>query len=338
MSKKNVLLSIIIICKNEEKFICQCIESIIASTKGFGNKEIILVDSGSKDETLRLACRFNISIAQLQPHWRHTPSAGRYVGFRMSSGEFLLFVDGDCCLMPGFVENAIELFKNRDSIGSIIGRRKEIYYSNGIVVGERRDVNKIPEHLAPIEVTAGPAIYRRSTFERVGSFNPYLFSEEEGELSYRIKDGGYEIIGIPVDMVVHHTNPRESLVTYVSRIRGNLHLGPGQIMRYGLTRGISLRLFKKISSGLHLLAWLFMGLSMFVSSLLWKTSAIFMVWIAATGILYLLFAAKSKNMVKPIRYSIIWTLQSYSIIRGFILKPQKPESYPLNVIHIKHAE
>ena len=152
-----------------------------------------------------------------------------------------------------------------------------------------------------------------------------------------MRQARYEILGIPIDMIVHNTLPRDSLITYMSRMKSNLHLGPGQIMRNALTRGITRGHLRRISSGLRFLAWIFIGLIVFMLSLNWKTNMLFLLWIAASVFFYFLFAAKSRDMMKPARYAILWTLQSHSIIRGFLLKPYKPESYPTDVIVVKNS-
>jgi glycosyltransferase involved in cell wall biosynthesis len=330
-------LSIVIVCKNEERFIGKCIESVIKATKGIENKEILVVDSSSTDDTIHVAKQYPVTIVQLRAKWRHTPAAGKYVGFRKSSGDYIFFLDGDSFLVDGFIEKSLECFNGNIGVAAIIGRRKEIYYDKGKPIGERRDMNEIGEVPRLVVAAIASAIYRRAALEKVGCFNPYLFSEEEAELSDRLKRAGYKIMGLPYDMVVHNTLPRERVKTLFQRMKSNFHLGPGQIMRYGLRKGISGELFRKISSGLQFLGWLMIGSVSAVISVICGSGTFILVWMGLSVLLFIIFAVKSRNILKPVRYSLIWSVQSYSIIRGFLLKPMAPETYPMDVIVIKQS-
>ena len=291
--------------------------------------------TASTDNTINIATQYPIIILQLRREWRHTPAAGRYIGFRKSSGEFILFLDGDSFLVEGFVEKSIEYFKENNSVEAIIGKRKEIYYDGEIIVGEERDINNIGENTKLVRIAPSSAIYRRSALDEVGCFNPYLFAEEEAELSDRLKRGGFKVMGIPWDMVVHNTLPREKIKTLFQRMKCNFHLGDGQIIRYALKRPISVELFKRVSSGLRFLIWSTGGLVLGILSFIFKRGDLIFLWVVLCGVLFIVFALKSKSVLKPIRYLLIWSLQSYALVRGFLMKPFDPESYPTDVLVIK---
>ena len=61
-----IKVSIIIKALNEEEHIIKCIEKAIAALKEVkGKNEIILVDSGSRDDTVKLAKKYPIKILQI---------------------------------------------------------------------------------------------------------------------------------------------------------------------------------------------------------------------------------------------------------------------------------
>ena len=135
------------------------------------------------------------------------------------------------------------------------------------MLGEEGDINVLGGTAHEIRVAAASAVFGRKALEQAGSFNPYLFSEEEAELSDRIRRRGYRIVGLPVDMVIHHTLPRETMKTQIRRMKSNLHLGPGQILRLRARTGISGELFRRVSFGLDFLGWSALGLAAFLASL-----------------------------------------------------------------------
>ena len=91
----NHKVSIIIPCYNVEKYISQCIESIINQT--YKNLEIICINDGSSDETqlilekyIKLDSRIILSNQS-----NKGLSDSRSSGVEISSGEYILFVDSD---------------------------------------------------------------------------------------------------------------------------------------------------------------------------------------------------------------------------------------------------
>jgi cellulose synthase/poly-beta-1,6-N-acetylglucosamine synthase-like glycosyltransferase len=113
------------------------------------------------------------------------------------------------------------------------------------VTGQIIDLSSAPDRQPPqshkceaddrmLEVRhmGGAALYRRSVLKKVGSFNPYLFSDEEPELCVRIRQAGWRVVGLRLPVAYHYTLPREALSTLVSRWRRGLYLGSGQSIRY----------------------------------------------------------------------------------------------------------
>jgi GT2 family glycosyltransferase len=78
----------------------------------------------------------------------------------------------------------------------------------------------------------GAAMYRRSVLEQVGTFNPYLYSDEEPELCLRIRHAGYRVLRLPRPIAYHYSAPTQALSTLLGRRSRNLWLGYGQNMRY----------------------------------------------------------------------------------------------------------
>ncbi len=98
------LVSVIVPMYNVEMYIEGCVDSIINQT--YPNLEILLIDDGSPDKSGDIADR--LSCADLRIKVIHTENRGvsqaRNLGISISSGDYLVFVDGDDCLEPDFVE------------------------------------------------------------------------------------------------------------------------------------------------------------------------------------------------------------------------------------------
>ena len=105
----NPLVSIIIPAYNVGKYIEECLRSIINQT--YTNIEIIAVDDGSPDETPAIIDRMASLDKRIIPiHQQNAGvSAARNAGIKVSTGEYLVFVDGDDYIAPDFVEYMLRL-------------------------------------------------------------------------------------------------------------------------------------------------------------------------------------------------------------------------------------
>lgn len=108
------LVSCIIIFFNEEKYLGEAIESVIAQS--YNNWELLLIDDGSTDRSEAISrpyCeRYPGKIRYLTHDSRENRgmSASRNLGLRHARGEFAAFLDGDDWWYPDKLERQIALF------------------------------------------------------------------------------------------------------------------------------------------------------------------------------------------------------------------------------------
>ncbi len=222
-------LSIVIITLNEDRTIGACIESVLGDTSGL-HREVILVDASSTDRTVEIARRYPVTVIRIDECSEFSPAAGRHVGTRCAKGKYILFLDGDNILIPGWVGTALAQFK-AEPIAAIAGR---IYRVNP---GEEQSFRH-PDRLAPGAAlylpTAG--MYKRDVLEQVGSFNPFLKGEEERELGFRIRMAGHSIRQVNFPMIYHMLKERTR-----SELdeKAGYYTGVGQIFRRYGPRSIS---------------------------------------------------------------------------------------------------
>lgn len=81
-------LSTVIIAKNEEEYLEQCLKSIASVSD-----EIVFVDTGSTDRTKEIASHYTKSIYDFE--WIDDFSAARNFGKEKSTGDVILSIDGD---------------------------------------------------------------------------------------------------------------------------------------------------------------------------------------------------------------------------------------------------
>jgi len=103
----NTLVSIIIPLYNAEKHIGSAIQSCINQT--WKNKEIIVIDDGSTDQSYEIAKTYQSEIVQVFNQKNQGASAARNKGFSLSRGEYIQFLDADDFLSPNKIESQLSL-------------------------------------------------------------------------------------------------------------------------------------------------------------------------------------------------------------------------------------
>ncbi|AKN33932.1 glycosyl transferase [Clostridium carboxidivorans P7] len=115
--KKNIL-SLCMIVKNEEKSLKNCLSKVVSFVD-----EIIIVDTGSTDNTKKIASEFTDNIYDFQ--WCNDFSKARNYSISKASGEWILILDADE-VVTDFFRYSIDEFINNTLNENKVGRIKRI--------------------------------------------------------------------------------------------------------------------------------------------------------------------------------------------------------------------
>jgi glycosyltransferase involved in cell wall biosynthesis len=85
---KSVKITLSMIVKDEEKYLRECLESV-KDIVG----EIVIVDTGSTDNTIKIAEEFGAKVYQFK--WINDFSSARNFALSKSSGNWILYLDAD---------------------------------------------------------------------------------------------------------------------------------------------------------------------------------------------------------------------------------------------------
>ncbi len=196
----NHKISIVVIGRNEERGIGQCVGAALAAAEQIGGAEIIFVDSASTDNTVSVVQSFGVRVLSMKPEWKLSPSAGRFVGSHYANGDFILFLDADTLVYRDFLPAALEHFQNNPQIGGINGRLDDLNEKGKHLT----DVEERFDEITDVQWLRGPCcFYRREALLEAGSFNPHLAVEEEAELGLRLIKNGWKLQIIPLPMACH---------------------------------------------------------------------------------------------------------------------------------------
>lgn len=149
-----MLISIIVPVYNVEKYLRECLDSIINQT--YKNIEIILVDDGSTDGSGAICDEYalidnRISVLHIS---NGGVSNARNLGIDNAHGEYIMFVDADDIIMPYVIEHGVKLAVDSSAdivyglvqtFNSNIFLEKQVK-SNKLVLAEE-DIKKLATHM-----------------------------------------------------------------------------------------------------------------------------------------------------------------------------------------------
>ncbi len=141
MKEKLPLVSIIIPVFNSEKWLNQCVSSVINQT--YKNLEIILVDDISEDNSRFLCDKLSQTDKRIKVIHKNNEgvSAARNTGIEIMTGEYVLFVDSDDTIENKMVETMlIALIKsNSDAAVCLEEHDNDAHFKNNLYINLLRD-------------------------------------------------------------------------------------------------------------------------------------------------------------------------------------------------------
>ena len=116
---KRLLASIIVPIYNVEKYLDECVQSIVSQT--YRNIEILLIDDGTKDKSGEIADCWAERDERIRViHQKNQGiSAARNIGLREVKGEYIFFVDSDDYIAENYVEELVSAMEKENTDISI---------------------------------------------------------------------------------------------------------------------------------------------------------------------------------------------------------------------------
>lgn len=112
-----IILSIIIPVYNVEKYVRKTLESIFESNFPKSELEVIVVNDGTKDNSMSIVYEFAAKFDNLKIINQENQglSVARNTGLKAARGKYVWFVDSDDWIEKGFLEKIIPLLSNYDN-------------------------------------------------------------------------------------------------------------------------------------------------------------------------------------------------------------------------------
>lgn len=166
------LISVLIPAYNEEKFITEALDSIVATK--YPNLEILVVNDGSSDNTADIVANYPLDIKLYHQENQGIPKTRNRL-LDLMTGDIFTFLDADDRWTPYKFDVQLPLLDNAE-----------------MVFGKSYWTVLDPEHEVSLLLSAG--LYRRSVIAKTGYFDENLPIGEDVDWVYRAREANCKIV------------------------------------------------------------------------------------------------------------------------------------------------
>ncbi|MCP4322827.1 MAG: glycosyltransferase [Alteromonadales bacterium] len=208
-----IVVSFIIPAFNEADMIVDTLAQLHKFAPNVGY-EVIIVDNGSKDNTVELAQSYNDTVVSCPTG---TIAAVRNCGVNASSGSILVFLDADVKLTQQWQDNIGRAIENINSNPILLtGSRCSPPENNNTL--NNHWFNLLVESNSATYINSGHLITSRILFDKISGFDEVLRTAEDHDFCVRAKQLGALIISNS-DLKVFHDGYPTTYAQFIKRER-----------------------------------------------------------------------------------------------------------------------
>lgn len=226
---KNFLsITFLIPAYNEEDTLKATVEAVLKTDYPKEKKDIIIINDGSKDNTLKLANELEIKYSNVKV--LNKPNSGKAnslnEAIKIAKGELIAVVDADSYPKKDAIKKMVGHFQDKNVVAvtsRVLVKNKSNWLSKfqvldySIIAWTR----KLLDFVDSVYVTNGPlSIYRKSIIKNLGGFDPKNLTEDI-EITWHILSKGYST-RMSYDAIVYTTVPLKLKTWIKQRVRWNL--------------------------------------------------------------------------------------------------------------------
>lgn len=163
-------VSVIIPMYNMEKYIGECLDSILAQT--FKDYELLVVDDCSTDNSLEIVESYipkfdgRLNLIRSEKNSGSCPGIPRNIAIDLARGEYIMFIDADDAVTPTALEELYPIAKKFDA--DILHCQKYYELMEDVSVKDKKNLKEVSEERA--EFVTEPVLMFESLAERVEDY------------------------------------------------------------------------------------------------------------------------------------------------------------------------
>lgn len=197
----NSPIGAVVIGRNEGERLKRCMASIRHS-----GIPIVYVDSGSEDDSVNFCKESGIHVAELDLSSPFTAARARNLGAISliqlhPSINYIQFIDGDCEIAEQWLANAYQFLRQNSEYAAVCGRRREVN-PDASIFNALCDI-EWDTKTGNVLACGGDVLMQANALQSVGGYDDALIAGEEPELCYRLREEGWKIFRLDIDMTYH---------------------------------------------------------------------------------------------------------------------------------------
>jgi len=223
-------LTVVIPCRNEEKYIGKCLDSLIACDFPKDKLSVFVVDGESDDRTKTIVREYAINHSQIKLliNEKKTTPLALNLGIENSTSEFVAILGAHAEISKNYFSQCVEDFQLDNKIGCTGGLLINEYEDNVSEVIGMAQSSSFGVGNAHFRTgaksgyvdTVAFGTYRKTTLDEIGVFDEDLVRNQDDELNYRVIKNGWKIY-------------LNSSVTALYYVRGSFSKLYNQYWQYG---------------------------------------------------------------------------------------------------------
>ncbi len=221
--KVTVILPIL----NEEKYIRNCLDSILSQDYPKDYMEIILIDGNSTDKTVDIITEYvkKYSFIKLFTNESKTVQYALNIGIKNATGKYIVRMDAHASYANDYISKSIEYLKKTKCVnvgGTTVVRGKNFIqkviaaaYHSPFALGGSKHYDENYEGYAD---TVAWGAFEREYLLKIGLYDEKLPRSEDDDLNFRIMERGDKIFVTPKIKSIYY--PRDTFKDLFSQYFG----------------------------------------------------------------------------------------------------------------------
>ena len=258
-----ILVTIIIPCRNEEKFIGKCLDSIIVQDYPKDKLEVLVIDGMSEDGTRGILETYiqEYPLVRLLDNPQKIVSTALNIGIKSAQGEIIVRIDVHTEYAPDYITRCLQVLEQTgaDNVGGAARTKADTYIQKAVSIAYKTSfgVGGAKFHNENFEGYVDTVTYgcwEKTTLEKIGLFDEELVRNQDDELNLRLIRSGGKIWQSPEIKSWYY--PRSSIVALFK-----------QYVQYGYWKVRVIQKHKIPASIRHIVPGTFVGLLAILAAL-----------------------------------------------------------------------
>lgn len=173
------LVSVVVPVYNTEKYISDCLESLLAQTEK--NIEILVVDDGSSDDSPAILRRYAANYPQIRIFTQKNagPGAARNTALKHARGKYVMFCDSDDMFKPSMCREMAQTMEKENVDFAFCDVEEHNNKNQKIRVEKSEFISIKPNNIPDISFSIWCFIFRRELLEKYKINFPSCFYGED---------------------------------------------------------------------------------------------------------------------------------------------------------------